>query len=212
MLNKTNKTDWDLYYNKTFKITSYTRQTTENLLLKLLNLFCDKIDTKNIVEMGGANSCFYEAIKTKIKPKHFHVIDNNQIGLDKFKEKVSNDKNVSFQNSDILDFKIENLYDIVFSIGLIEHFEKENTAKAIKTHFDILKKDGIAIISFPTPTLLYRFTRKICEIIGIWFFHDERPLKFDEVLNEAQKYGSILYTKINWKVILTQGFIVVKKK
>ena len=53
--------------------------------------------------------------------------------------------------------------------------------------YGILKKDGITIISFPTPTFLYRITRKICEIIGIWFFHDERPLEFEEVIKETQK-------------------------
>ena len=181
-------------------------------MLKLFDIFCKNLNTKRIVELGGANSCFYDAIKLKVKPKKFHVVDNNKLGLKKFKEKIVHDKNVSYENASVLDLKTENLFDISFSIGLIEHFDKEGTAKAIKTHFDIIKKDGITIISFPTPTFLYRITRKICEIIGIWFFHDERPLEFEEVIKETQKYGEIIFKKINWKVLLTQGFIVAKKQ
>ena len=212
MSKKNPETNWDTYYSKPYRITNYTRKTTEYLLLKLFDIFCKNLNTKRIVELGGANSCFYDAIKLKVKPKKFHVVDNNKLGLKKFKEKIVHDKNVSYENASVLDLKTENLFDISFSIGLIEHFDKEGTAKAIKTHFDIIKKDGITIISFPTPTFLYRITRKICEIIGIWFFHDERPLEFEEVIKETQKYGEIIFKKINWKVLLTQGFIVAKKQ
>lgn len=205
-------TNWDIYYSKDYKITSYTRKTTEKLLLKLFNQYCPDITSKTIVELGGANSCFYPAIKRNIKPKLFHVIDNNQVGINKFKRAIKNDKKASFEIANVLDLKVEKCYDLAFSIGLIEHFDVEGTAKAIKTHFDIVPQNGIVIISFPTPTYLYIIVRKICEIIGIWFFYDERPLKFSEVLHEVSKQGNVLYTTINWKVILTQGFVVARKK
>ena len=212
MSSKSNKTDWNAYYSNSYRITTYTRRTTERLLLDLFNTFCEDLNKKRIVELGGANSCFYDAIILKITPQQFHVIDNNELGLEKFREKTANNKLASYEIADILDFQSKNLFDISFSIGLIEHFNEKNTAKAIKAHFDVIQRNGITIISFPTPTLLYRITRKICEITGFWFFHDERPLEFKEVVREAKKHGEILFTKINWKVILTQGFIVARKR
>ncbi len=211
MTDKIRKTDWDVYYGKTYKITSFTRKTTERLLLKLLRKHGGNLGTKKIVELGGANSCFFDAIKTKISPQGFHVIDNNQKGLDLFAARVISDSTVSFENMDVLSISPQPLYDIAFSIGLIEHFDPEGTAKAIKAHFDSVKDGGIVIISFPTPTILYIFARKVAEWVGIWFFHDERPLRFNEVIGETSKYGELLFKKINWLVILTQGFVVVKK-
>lgn len=212
MSEKTKKTNWDVYYGKTYKITSFTRKTTERLLLKLFRTYGENIETKKIVELGGANSCFYDAIKSKISPRWFHVIDNNQKGLDLFAVRVKNDSTVSFENLDVLNISPQPLYDIAFSIGLIEHFDPEGTAKAIKAHFDSVKNEGIVIISFPTPTFLYLIARKMAEWMGIWFFHDERPLGFIEVIGETNKYGDLLFKKINWLVILTQGFVVVKKR
>jgi hypothetical protein len=205
-------TNWDIYYSKDYKITSYTRKTTEKLLLKLFNQYCPDINSKTIVELGGANSCFYSAIRQNVKPKLFHVIDNNDVGIEKFKKKIVDDKHASFENANVLELKPDKYYDLAFSIGLIEHFDVEGTAKAIKAHFDIVPQDGIVIISFPTPTFLYIVVRKICEIIGIWFFFDERPLEFNEVIKEASKHGTVLHKTINWKVILTQGFIVARKR
>jgi hypothetical protein len=49
------------------------------------------------------------------------------------------------------------------------------------------------------------------EIFNIWIFYDERPLKMDEVLNVCEKKGNILFKKIVWPVLLTQGFLVTRK-
>ncbi len=211
MLQENRKTDWDNYYNKTYKIRSFTRKQTERLLLKLMKKYSLNLDNKSIVELGGANSCFYDAIRNQINPLNFHVIDNNETGLNKFKMRTAEDKKVSMQNADILNINTEQKFDLAFSIGLIEHFDIDNTAKSIKTHFDLVKSGDIVIISFPTPTLIYRVARKICEIIGIWFFHDERPIKYSEAKPEFIKHGEILFTKINWLAILSQRFIVTKK-
>lgn len=212
MKKATNRTDWDVYYSKNYKITSFTRKTTERLLLKFLRKFCGDLPLKSIIELGGANSCFYSAIVETHNPIAYHVVDNNEVGLNKFNERIKNDSRTSFENANVLSFKPDKEYDIAFSIGLIEHFDREGTAKVIKTHFDSIKKNGIVIVSFPTPTLLYLIVRKICEIVGIWFFYDERPLKFSEVIHEVSKHGVILHRTINWKVILTQGFLVARKR
>ena len=67
------------------------------------------------------------------------------------------------------------------------------------------------IITFPTPTWLYRIVRKFAEWIGVWVFHDERPLSFDEVRESLILHGEILYECTNWPIILTQGVIVTRK-
>ena len=81
----------------------------------------------------------------------------------------------------------------------------------IKKHFIAAKKGGVVIITYPTPTISYRITRKILEILSLWEFHDERPLKAKEVEDVALKYGEIVEKSINRLIPLSQGIIVCIK-
>lgn len=208
-------TNWDRYYEKPFATSTLTRRITTSKLISVIKRYTTNIKNGvKIIELGGANSCFYDALNKAFEPKLYSVLDNNIVGLDKFLQRVGNSEATKIINVDVLSENIlkEENYDVVFSVGLIEHFSKENTKKAIRTHFDYLKDGGICIITFPTPTFLYKFVRKFLEIINVWIFHDERPLLFDEVISECEKHGEILHKSINWLTILTQGIIVMKKK
>lgn len=95
---------------------------------------------------------------------------------------------------------------------MIEHFDKQGTRKAIKTHKDTCKPNGIILITFPTPTVLYNFIRKSAEVANIWQFPDERPLEFGKVLDGLRDECDILHESINWFIGLTQGYIVARKR
>jgi hypothetical protein len=87
----------------------------------------------------------------------------------------------------------------------------EDTKKAVAAHFRVLKAGGIAIISFPTPTLLYRISRFVAEALGLWMFHDERPLKKQEIVEAIGNHGTILHGEIIWPIFFTQMIIVARK-
>ena len=205
-------TDWDRYYNKPYKLASFTRRITESRLHRLIDTYVTKNKGGIIIgELGGANSCFYDGIKSKFKPAQYHVFDNNQIGLDMFNTKIGSDPSTQLHNLNVLNMKNILDLDLVFSVGLIEHFSVEDTKKAIIAHFKVLKPNGIVIISFPTPTFLYKTCRRVCEWLHIWIFHDERPLLFDEVASVVNEYGTIVYDEIIWLTFLTQRILVIKK-
>jgi hypothetical protein len=210
MKNNCRNTDWNIYYSKPYKTATYTRKITGRVLIRLIKKHADFTQPVSIAELGGANSCFYDLIKIEIDPKIYYVIDNNELGLKRLQEKTDS-KAVSIYNADVLNFKSTIKADIVFSIGLVEHFTVENTAKAIRSHFEIVKDEGLVIISFPTPTLLYRISRLLSELLGLWIFHDERPLEMREVLDEVISNGTLLYKGIIWPIFFTQGIIIAKK-
>ena len=85
------------------------------------------------------------------------------------------------------------------------------TRAAIQSHFRVVKPGGCAIISFPTPTLLYRVARRITEAAGAWKFPDERPLDRDEVLAAANDWGRLEFEKILWPIVFTQRLMVFRK-
>jgi len=204
------KTDWDLYYSRPFKTALITRKHTTRVILNLIEKYVPQKKGFSISEIGGANSCFFLDIYNKFNPGKYIIVDNNQLGLDKFMERIGDGKNVQNVNDDIINpVATKEKTDLVFSIGLIEHFDTTGTRNAILNHFKYLNNPGILILSFPTPTFLYRITRKCAEMLSLWRFHDERPLKVSEVEDVVKAHGTILSKKIIWPIFLTQCIMVI---
>jgi hypothetical protein len=166
----------------------------------------------SIVEIGGANSCFLDAILAQVNCRSYEIIDTNQYGLSLIEKRFGNNPVVRPIRQSVLALSPDERSDLVFSVGLVEHFDRENTRKAVLAHFDLLRTGGTAIVTFPTPTLLYRVTRKLIEMLGMWKFHDERPLQRAEVAAAIRERGDILCEKMMWPLILTQYLIVARKK
>ena len=203
-------TDWDNYYSRPYKTASLTRKYTASVLTRLMR--SANSARPAILELGGANSCFIDQVLAEIDPVRYDVLDNNSFGLRLLKSKFECDSRVRVINGDVLALDpIENNYDIVFSVGLIEHFDKAGTECAIEAHFSPLRPGGMAIITFPTPTLLYRSIRRVAELTKQWIFHDERPLLLEEVAAIVQRRGCVTYSRILWPLILTQYCIAIHK-
>lgn len=206
------KTNWDEYYNAPFKTASISRKFTEKKLHQLIEIF--KPETiQHICELGGGNSYFFPKLREKYPQALYTIIDNNQRGLDIFREQHLSEKKIELLNGNVIEpeFAIS-AADVIFSIGLIEHFFHQNTAKAIQTHFACARPGSLVIITFPTPTWLYIIARRLTELLGLWKFPDERPLQIKEVVGEVTKYGEILHISINWPVVFTQGVVVARVK
>lgn len=202
-------TDWTAYYSKVPKYTSVTRSISENKILKLLRSVVNN-DQIDICELGGANSFIAESMSRELNVNSYHVVDNNELGLKLLEDK--NIDNLTYENQDALqEYSGDKQYDVVFSVGLIEHFDPEGTRKCVDNHFSRCKTGGWVLITFPTPTLLYKIIRGSAEILKMWKFHDERPLQFIEVERYVSQWGSINHKSINWAIGLTQGYLLVRK-
>jgi SAM-dependent methyltransferase len=204
------RTDWDSYYARPYRTASLTRKHTSSVLVDLMRR--NDGAHASILEFGGANSCFIDQILEEVKPARYDVIDSNQLGLDLLKSRYSRDNRVSVSLGDVLSASTpEGLYDIVFSVGLIEHFDPAGTAEAVSAHFRYLRPGGTAIITFPTPTWLYRSVRGLAEMTNNWIFHDERPLRLPEFERAVADMGEIKSARILWPLILTQYCVEVRK-
>ncbi len=207
---KSEHTDWDSYYARPYRTASLTRKHTASVLVDLLRK--NNGAHASILEFGGANSCFIDQILEEVAPARYDVIDSNQLGLDLLHSRYAGDDRVSVSRGDVLaPAEPGRLYDIVFSVGLIEHFDPAGTAKAVAAHFRYLRPGGTAIITFPTPTWLYRSVRGVAEITNNWIFHDERPLRLPEFERAAAGLGEIKSARILWPLILTQYCVEVRK-
>jgi SAM-dependent methyltransferase len=208
-----NKTDWDKYYQKPYITARYSRKISRNRFFYYLKKYVPQPEWGGlrIAELGGAGSCYYDHIQEKLSPKKYIIIDNNRTGLQMMEEKIKGKDNVDLLDIDVLEFNGKMELDLVYSIGLIEHFPLHERQKVIRVHFDLLKPGGIAILSFPTPTFLYLMTRQLSKMLNLWIWHDEIPLEVDEVIQLMNPFGTVKETKILWPMILTQAMIVVQK-
>jgi hypothetical protein len=203
-------TDWDAYYARPYRTASFTRAITGARLVAAMRRHVAREPV--VVELGGANSCFFDRIREQIRPREYHIVDTNQTGLERFRERHGNLKNVHLHHHDVLSLNLPLQADLVFSVGLIEHFDPAGTRDAVLAHFRPLKRQGIALITFPTPTWLYRLTRSLSEACGAWIFHDERPLCFDEVDRAAAGCGTVVEKCIVWPIFLTQYHVLWQKR
>lgn len=206
----TSATDWNAYYRRPARQARLTRQITGRLLLDLIRRHAEG-DPHAICEIGGANSCFYDRVRQAYPHARYAVIDNNAFGLGLLRERGRGDPLLTMYQEDVLRLPdgMEQA-DIVYSVGLIEHFSPVDTATSIRKHFSCARPGGLVIITFPTPTWLYRATRALAERLGVWRFPDERPLSLDEVKGEVSKSGTIVETRVNWAIVLTQGIVVAR--
>ena len=204
-------TDWDRYYTSVPATAKLTRKYTTSVLLAAIRRFVTP-GRPAIVEIGGANSCFLDAILGAVDPVSYDVVDTNRYGLDLLAKKTGGNPAVRLHQESVLALPSRADADLVFSVGLVEHFAPAETRKAVLAHFDAVRPNGVVLITFPTPTLLYRVTRGLIEAIGMWAFPDERPLKPEEVRAAIRERGEILFEKTLWPLMLTQYLIVARRR
>lgn len=204
-------TDWDQYYDRPLATAKLTRRYTGHWLRTAMRNYAAGKAPLSVIEFGGGNSCFFRSIVDSLPIGRYEVVDLNQKSLDLFEQQAREVPGLSTaaHRADLLTATPPLApADIVFSVGLIEHFSPEGTREVARRHFDCVKKGGIVIITAPTPTWLYRLTRFAAEQIGVWKFPDERPLLPDEILAAGEGLATLRHSATLWPLVLTQQAVV----
>jgi cyclopropane fatty-acyl-phospholipid synthase-like methyltransferase len=204
-------TDWDKYYEKPFASAKLTRRYTGHWLKTAIRTHLAGKTGIELIEFGGGNSCFFRTLVDALPISRYDVADLNEKSLELFERQAREVSSVktSVQRVNLLtDDPPLALADVVFSVGLIEHFTPEGTRDVARRHFSCVKDGGIVIITAPTPTWLYRMTRGAAEQIGVWQFPDERPLSPEEILASGEGLGFPLLSRTLWPLVLTQQAVI----
>jgi SAM-dependent methyltransferase len=166
-----------------------------------------------VVEIGGANSCFIDAILAEFRPSSYEVVDTNEYGLSLLRQRFPRSTALGLHRESVLALPPSiSGADIVFSVGLVEHFDPRGTARAVQAHLQAVRPGGLVLITFPTPTWLYRVARWALEALGLWKFPDERPLRPEEVRRAIYSAGGeVLEERTLWPLVLTQHAMVARR-
>jgi 2-polyprenyl-3-methyl-5-hydroxy-6-metoxy-1,4-benzoquinol methylase len=100
-----------------------------------------------MIELGSGTSSLGISIAPKIKSYTGIDISNEALKLAKNLAKKENVKNTFFEIDDCTDLKTKKKYDLVWSQGLIEHFDKPKDI--VVQHVKVCKKGGYCVISVP---------------------------------------------------------------
>lgn len=207
-------TDWTRYYERPFITAHVTRRITAHRIVKMV-LAAGGFPERHgsIIELGGGNSSFCDTVMHCLFAQFYTVVDSNPRGTLLFWMKHPDSYNYTNVCADILTLDPASLVhaDLVFSVGLVEHFSEERTKIAIRRHFELAKPGGLVLISFPVPTFSYRLIRRAAEKLGIWRFPDERPIQLEDAVALCAEHGEIIDARLNRAILLTQGIVLVRK-
>jgi len=202
-------TDWNAYYRQDPFLSRFTRPFIHGAILRALKNY--SVPHPVVVELGGAGSRVFEAVRRALEPAAYHIVDTNEYGLNLMRPKA-NGGAVFLHLRDARHPPMDIAADLVFSSGLIEHFDTEGTRKAILSHLELLKPGGVAVITFPVPTFVYRVSRGASQAAGQWIFHDERPLRMPEIRAAIEGSGVLLDERLIWQTPLTQAIVAIQKR
>ena len=207
-------TNWTRYYEKPFITAHVTRRITAHRIAKMVldaGGFPERYG--RIIELGGGNSSFCDTFMDRLYVQFYTVVDSNPRGTLLFWMKHPDSFNYPIVCADILTLDTASFEpaDLVFSVGLVEHFSEEQTKIAIRRHFELVKPSGLVLITFPVPTLSYRLIRRAAEKLGLWRFPDERPIQLENAVALCAEHGEILAKCLNRAILLTQGIVLARK-
>lgn len=204
-------TDWDQYYDRPAPTAHLTRRYTAYWLQTMMRRHVAAPSQLSVIEFGGGNSCFFKGLVAALPIARYEIVDLNAKSLGLFEQQAEDVPTVrtAAHRADLLkEAPMLEPADIVFSVGLIEHFSPEGTREVVRRHFSCVKPGGIVIITAPTPTWLYRVVRGAAEAIGVWAFPDERPLQPSEIIGAGEGLGSVRHSATLWPQVLTQHAVV----
>ena len=155
-------TDWDQYYDRPAPTAHLTRRYTAHWLQTTMRRYTAEKSLLSVIEFGGGNSCFFKGLVEALPINRYEIVDLNAKSLALFAERgreVPAVKTAAHRADLLKEVPALEPADIVYSVGLIEHFSPEGTREVARRHFSCVKPGGIVIITAPTPTWLYRTVR-----------------------------------------------------
>ena len=204
------RTNWEEYYRHPFPASRWSRGIMSTTLREFVQAHAPRREPLRVLELGGGNSCFLDGLMGHFKMAPYTILDNSPEGMRLARERfaATYGNRVEYITDDVFAASVDRKFDLVFSVGLIEHFDDHAMAKLVGLHRRWAAEDGLVLIAVPTPTIFYRMVRTFAEILGIWKFPDERPVPRQRLAALMRDQGlQIVGERTLWSQILTQAII-----
>lgn len=154
----TEKTHWDYHWNDNGNINKFLIKLNikgNYYLNYCIYVFLKKINIKkeSLLEIGCGGGKLASLMSKVCKKIYLLDKSSNAIKLAKFVNKGKS--NLSFVKEDIFKFKPRQKFDIVISLGLVEHFSQSKIFELIKKHLELVNDSGLVLIGVPAYTAFH---------------------------------------------------------
>lgn len=158
--------EWDEFWKEksiTNKVIDFARVRYYNRCLA--DILLQKTDKNtDLMEIGCGTSSLLLTLSEEVKSLTGMDVSENALRISMKKADEAGIKNISFINDDFIYTKKKKQYDIIWSQGLIEHFE--DSKKAVEKHLSFTKNGGYTMISVPSKYSLfyiwYTLSKMLC--------------------------------------------------
>ena len=174
--------------------------------IEIANTYANKgAKCKRILDFGCGSG-----VLSYLLAKNGHQVTSTDIEfspLNLVKEKINFPNNISFIEDDIISNKLENnSFDIIFALDVLEHIE--NLSEYIQLFEELLKPNGVIIVSGPSENIFYRIGRKFA---GKRFTGDYHVTDISKIKKEFKQFLTVnTLKKLIPPVILFELFIANK--
>jgi len=142
------KNNWDRHYKNSFRIITSLLGIKGNFVLNstisdYILKYSNKYD--NFLEIGAGSGRL-----TKILSKKFRyctILDKSEYAI-KLAQKICGD--CTLIPKDIFNYKKDSYYDVVASVGLMEHFSQDEMEKLLLKSISLVRNDGHLFICVPS--------------------------------------------------------------
>jgi SAM-dependent methyltransferase len=156
---------WEKYWETRSEAAVEIKRTSQGLsvnsILDVFDKYLPVNENFHALEIGGAPGQYLIYMHKKFR-YHVHSLDYSKIGNE---QTIKNLKAAGIEvNVYEKDLFVENFaqdlpkFDIVYSLGFIEHFENLN--EVVKRHVDLLKPGGVLLLGVPNLRGIYKFFLK----------------------------------------------------
>ena len=209
------KTDWDRYYQRPVSTARWSRRVMSDELARLFTRFAPRREPLSVLEIGGGNSCFLPRLMKELRISPYAILDSSTEGMRRAREQFEPlyGGQIDYLLGDAFTVSPSRTYDVVFSIGLLEHFDEQEAIDLVALHRRWVEPGGLVVISVPTPTVPYRLTRFVAELFGVWHFPDERPVTRERLEKWLDANGlEVVSARILWAQVLTQLVVGARRR
>jgi SAM-dependent methyltransferase len=191
--------NWEQTYKNYFKyfISPFDPQITQNLLFEYLQSQ-SQLKDMDIAEFGCGAGYLVEFLNNK-KVKKLTCVDKEQAALDLCEEKGKDIENLSLENGDFGQIKINGKFDLIISVNSILPEEKSRDSvisifRNIKNH---LKEDGKFVVILPAfeavKKLMYLWEQHYLQYFDGYVNKTKLVQRCVAAIKKQKKYDKDLY-------------------
>jgi SAM-dependent methyltransferase len=152
---------WEIRNSEAAEIKRSSKDSSVNAILDVFEKYLPINEDFHALEIGGAPGQ-YLIYMAKNFGYHLHSLDFSKVGNEQtLKYLTAANIRIDIYERDLFSEKLKEglpLFDIVYSLGFIEHFEDFN--QVVRKHTDLLRPGGILLIGVPNLGGVYGFFLK----------------------------------------------------